>query len=431
MTEFIRNFIWFCAGADANILRELKGREQTKAGVQGTAVLLTAILAFFSGGYAIYFVFSGSDYAWFAALFVGLLWAFIIFNLDRSIVINIQKRGSFWRDFLNASPRILLAIILGIVIARPLEMRLLDKEIRDDLKEVYAKKYGSLDNARNEQFSIKYASQIEDKEKKRIERDTVKNQMQNDRKTLQEEYSGISTGRTTGVQGFGRRSETLQKSIDKQQKRIDTLEQEMKLIETFLANKREEEGLNKSTMPDNKVLDSLVSVAGFKDRNQALSNMSMGVFEFLGIETASKNDTTKKNTIATIVNDSTNDSIMRQIPIAKNAIPRVKSIEEIQKDASPLVISLLFILLECLPVIVKLMNPRGPYDLALEREEERLNFLSERELRSNKLLIDNISEAQNQIMYDALHHYRRNELSNISSNFSQYFNNGTNGNQQT
>lgn len=52
-----------------------------------------------------------------------------IINLYRFIVSTIRKRDRFSSEFLQATPRIILAIIIAIVISKPLEIKIFEKEI--------------------------------------------------------------------------------------------------------------------------------------------------------------------------------------------------------------------------------------------------------------------------------------------------------------
>jgi TfoX/Sxy family transcriptional regulator of competence genes len=60
---------------------------------------------------------------------VGIFWWLLIFSLDRFIVSSIKKSSSFFLQLLQAFPRIILAIIIGLVIAMPLELKIFEKEI--------------------------------------------------------------------------------------------------------------------------------------------------------------------------------------------------------------------------------------------------------------------------------------------------------------
>ena len=114
-----------CSGADTDILQKSSKAEQIKfAGIGGT-VFFTAVMAFIASSYALYTVFDN----YFAAIFFGLVWGLLIFNLDRFIVSTIKKRDNKWSEFNQAVPRIILAIIIAIVISKPLELKIFEKEI--------------------------------------------------------------------------------------------------------------------------------------------------------------------------------------------------------------------------------------------------------------------------------------------------------------
>ena len=121
----LKQFFWMCSGADTDILQNSSKADQIKfAGIGGT-VFFTAVMAFIASSYALYTVFDN----YFAAIFFGLVWGLLIFNLDRFIVSTIKKRDNKWSEFNQAIPRIILAIIIAIVISKPLELKIFEKEI--------------------------------------------------------------------------------------------------------------------------------------------------------------------------------------------------------------------------------------------------------------------------------------------------------------
>ena len=67
------------------------------------------------------------------SLFFGAFWGLLIFNLDRYIVATIGKGDGTSKitkeEWKIARPRLLMAILLGIVIATPLELKIFEKEI--------------------------------------------------------------------------------------------------------------------------------------------------------------------------------------------------------------------------------------------------------------------------------------------------------------
>lgn len=121
----LKDFFILCSGADRKLLSGCSEGEQTKFAGIGATVFFTAVMAFIAGGYALYTVFDNI----YPAIFFGLVWGLLIFNLDRFIVSTLRKRDSFSAELIQASPRIMLAIIIAIVISKPLEIKIFEKEI--------------------------------------------------------------------------------------------------------------------------------------------------------------------------------------------------------------------------------------------------------------------------------------------------------------
>ena len=121
----IQRFFLICSGSDTEILKDCSPGERTKFAGIGATVFFTAVMAFLAGGYALYTVFDNV----YIALFFGLLWGLLIFNLDRYIVSTIKKRDNTWNEIWQATPRIILAVIIAVVISKPLELKIFEKEI--------------------------------------------------------------------------------------------------------------------------------------------------------------------------------------------------------------------------------------------------------------------------------------------------------------
>ncbi|MBL0739900.1 DUF4407 domain-containing protein [Chryseolinea lacunae] len=132
----ITTFFLQCSGADLEMLKKCPSETSKYAGI-GATIFFTGLFAGLSGGYALDTVF---DNAWLAALF-GMVWGLMIFNLDRYIVSSMRKEGKPAREWLMATPRIILAIIISIVIARPLELKIFEKEIAPELVAMEQKAY--------------------------------------------------------------------------------------------------------------------------------------------------------------------------------------------------------------------------------------------------------------------------------------------------
>jgi hypothetical protein len=123
----MKRFFLFCSGANLEVLRKCPTDESKYAGI-GVTILLTAVLASLSGGYALFTVFRSVP----MAVVFGALWGVVIFNLDRVIVSGMRKQKHAGRDLAYALPRFAIALLLAVVISRPLELKLFEAEIRNE-----------------------------------------------------------------------------------------------------------------------------------------------------------------------------------------------------------------------------------------------------------------------------------------------------------
>ena len=133
----ITSFFLICSGADSSLLQKTPTDTSKYAGM-GATIFFTGLFAALAAGYALYTVF---DNVWIASL-SGLFWGLMIFNLDRYIVSSMRKEGKFSKELWMAVPRIILAIIISIVIAKPLEMKIFEKEIAPELIVMEQEAYG-------------------------------------------------------------------------------------------------------------------------------------------------------------------------------------------------------------------------------------------------------------------------------------------------
>src|SRR6266849_5880200 len=198
--NLMKRFFWFCSGANISILRtwDCSTEHNTYAGI-GATIFLTAVLASISGGYALWTVFQSYPYS----ISCGILWGILIFNLDRYIVMSIQKRrgwfGAFFRQVATASPRLLLALLIASVITVPLELKIFEREIIDQLERQHQRTL----NEDIQSIEQKY-SEIADLEKQNnilAEAITGKESQRND--AFQEVQGEAAGNRGTGIRGAG------------------------------------------------------------------------------------------------------------------------------------------------------------------------------------------------------------------------------------
>jgi hypothetical protein len=133
----ISKFLWFCAGADLQLLKHCPQSERIKEEGIGGVVLATGVLAFLSSSYAFYIVFRDPNISGMItsimSIAFGFVWALIIFNLDRFIVSSTGHGDGTekitWEEFTGAIPRLIMALIIGFTLSKPLEIRIMKSEL--------------------------------------------------------------------------------------------------------------------------------------------------------------------------------------------------------------------------------------------------------------------------------------------------------------
>jgi len=301
--------------------------------VSGLLFFFTGLFAALSGGYAMYFVFKGVTAAVVFAVFFGLLWGMAIFNMDRYIVSSIDKNSSSAKQIAQATPRILLAIMIGMVISRPLELKIFDKEIRERLKVSYLNNQRSKIDTLNKAFTSKYTIELNKLKDSKTQRDSLASGIKSDRQKLNFEVFGTKTEETSGVMGYGPYAKRKEAELKQRQQDLDSLNAQVNKQDNFVANRKQFDGLLSERLYTGKELDSLTNIAGFADRNWALGQLSFN--------TNGTRDTTTALAVSFI--------------------------------------GLLFIFFECLPVFVKMMSSRGVYDRSVENIETSQIHTSEKD----------------------------------------------------
>ena len=116
--------LWL-SGVDRNVLNHCE-RERNKFIAMGGTVLTTATLACVSSTFTTH---NFLHVPLFFAAVLGLAWGFAIMNLDRWLLISIRRQSTTGRTLLMAVPRIILAFLIGVVIAHPLLLQVFNKEV--------------------------------------------------------------------------------------------------------------------------------------------------------------------------------------------------------------------------------------------------------------------------------------------------------------
>src|ERR1700749_1311234 len=239
----VTRFFWFCSGAHVETLKKYPIEHNKYVGI-GATIFFTALFASLSGGYAMYFVFSGSAFAVGFAILFGLLWGTAIFNMDRYIVSSINKEGTTNQQILLASPRILLAIMIGVVISRPLELKIFDKEIRQKLKTAYLKGQHRKIDTLQKTYQQKYGMELAKRGELKKEKDSLEKDINRSRYQLNQEVFGDKSNQTSGIKGYGTYAKQKQAILEEKEARLKTVTDDQGKMDDYLSQRKNYEGLN-------------------------------------------------------------------------------------------------------------------------------------------------------------------------------------------
>jgi hypothetical protein len=320
-----RKFLWWCAGAHQDLLKQFPSEHAKHSGLGGV-LLATLVLASLAAGYAIYTVFDN----WAYAIGFGIIWGLIIFNFDRFLVSTMRKYGISKRKQLwMAVPRLALALLIGFTIARPLEMKIFEKEINVKMTENLHKKIQLNDSL----LALENEKQINDATNERQRLVNRKDAIEDTLHRLQTAYVQEADG--TGGSGQRGIEELTQLKINAFDQVRTQFGPEVLQLERKIAA-QDDILTNAKAGVEQKRQDYAASAAanmGFLERNKALSDLSG---------------------------------------------------EESSVFWSCLLLSLLIILIEIGPILSKLIMPIGPYDIALAKEELLQMAADENHIRADK-----------------------------------------------
>jgi Domain of unknown function (DUF4407) len=118
------------AGANGDVLARAR-TDRAKYSAMGGVLLTTAGMAGVSAAFALH---SSVRLPLGASIVAGVLWAIVIFNLDRMLIVSITRQSGWARNLLAAIPRLALALVIGAVVSVPLVLRIFEKEIHNEMQ---------------------------------------------------------------------------------------------------------------------------------------------------------------------------------------------------------------------------------------------------------------------------------------------------------
>ena len=129
------DFLAWLGGADLKILAKVPGSERTRFVQMAIVLLTTAGIGTLSMMFALH---DGVHTPLAVAIIGGLVWGFIILNLDRFLVLSMGHARDWKRLLLMALPRLALAAVISMVVATPMTLRIFASDIKNEMVQVNA-----------------------------------------------------------------------------------------------------------------------------------------------------------------------------------------------------------------------------------------------------------------------------------------------------
>lgn len=305
--EKLKQFFWLCSGAHNEMLKKCPTESSKYVGI-GATIFFTGVFAALACAYALFTVF---DNVW-ISLALGIVWGLMIFNLDRYIVSSMRKEGNVKKELLTALPRIVLAVIISLVIAKPLEMKIFEKEIQGELT-------------------------IMEQQTRTAQESEIRLRYQQEQQRLNSEIASLK-----------------QEITDKTVKRDELMKLAQEEADGTGGTKKRNAGpIYKIKKADADRVDQ--ELAELSLRNESLIKEKFN--------TLTANDSLVAAEISALVKQKLDGPAARM-----EALSRLTDKSNAIALANWFII-LLFIAVETAPVFVKLISPQGPYDHLLKIEE--------------------------------------------------------------
>lgn len=488
MNNWFQKLLWNVAGAETPILEKCR-TDHKKFSAIGATILMTAFIALCAGTSAAwYFTQKGTEnsglFGW--SLAFGVLWATLIFCIDRSLVITLKKKENQKKNWwvVPFVSRAALAFIVAFMVSIPLELVIFEDYIL----------------ANEENFEANQIAILGDVLKSNSGEDILNTQITNADSTLKL---------------LNTQSQTLGTKIDNLQKQINQLEAAKKNPQSMdyknaksrydaaqkkyndaVVNKRKASSqaqlkaynniINNASLEMKKARNSMNNAAATwrKIKQDEIDKLTPQL-ESLRAEKQQKD----KNYTTTLENQQ-NDKTRAQKAAEQRQIKEASKQEKLEKgnhfirnfqileyavwqkdkngnltDKTQLfflwLIRLLFFIIEILPTIVKIVSPLGSYERMVAAEEKNLiDYLNsdeycdmiknihrlalssqedvqqqqhDAEIDLKKSILDKIKAAQLEVAQLAIEKWKEQELNKLKStpNTPPPFNDNTLGNSGT
>ena len=391
MGQSIYHFFWWVAGANREILQQHIG-DYHKYFMIGSSITITAMLAMFTGSIAFDIYLHGLNESFhYSSLFFGLMWGIIIFNMDRQIIITMKKKGTslfeptayekrqlLIQEFVVASPRLLIAIVIAMIIIEPFELMIYKDDIAFTLKKMEVERKNEIRKSQTSDNS--YAQSIKEMNgqiyKLDIDISNYKKQKNNLDLTSNIDKSSSLTSKVS-EQGIVCAKEGPTKS-----QRGPNYRKCMSTLESFEQQLQEQRELVEKIKIQVNDIDESISNQNLEKKNLQKKRQDLTNQYNLSM-------TTSRIEAEQFLDNRNYESLVSQL-VAKDTLLDNDSVYGEKYKNIHYILSLLIFLIEILPLIAKIMSSRGAYDAHMTRieKEEAMrhdSFIKFERMRQNKV----------------------------------------------
>ncbi|MCI4670804.1 MAG: DUF4407 domain-containing protein [Bacteroidia bacterium] len=392
----VKRFFFACAGAYTRILEACPSEHTKYVGI-GATIFLTACLAILSGSFAIFTLVQNVP----ISIMFGLLWGALIFNLDRYIVSSIRKDGRAWAEIGLAMPRLILAVLISVVITKPIEVELFRNQINSELlsytNQIQKEKVAQLDN--------------------RLGLDSIRLELKR-LDSIRFEFKKLKEGKPNSfdfgeISGEYTRAKSTYDSLSKNYNpRIKANENRRNYLWSKYAVRKYKENPDGSRTPagwdfPRKYQDQTIKLYQINQRlkkeleeqlalvneleqkrRNAREEYASGMAEEISLLNSKYDELLAMKKEREVVRREELPTVEKKAKgYGRGFAADIQVLEKMKEDDSSIwwmsnLIMLLFIMLETSPVFVKLISKRGPYDYLLTRIEhakkvESLRYISD------------------------------------------------------
>lgn len=384
--------VWL-SGADSALLSQHRVDRGRYVGM-GSAILTTGTMAGISLWFALHTALGVSALG---AVPFALAWAVMIMGLDRWLVVSLKRRQGWkaGRYFLAASPRLAMAVLFGFVISTPLTLQVFHSEIRYQLtlaqqRAVYNYKHGKT-------------------------RNQLQQQVDNDNAAIVNLTNGVSTGGPAGNPSADKTLQTLKSQLATEQGLETTYyyQWQCQLYGTAppgghkcppgngklaaAAGRQYANAVSQVAKDKNLVAQRETALQQQSKKKQAATSK----LDAQKLKTAKQQLTTDQNLLK-----QSDDNFFAANKADTGLLARIRALDQAAAgdsilNVSRLLLFLFFMVIDCLPVLVKIWSNLGEedeYELAVKSTRSyRLAMSRDKFARmSQKALTQSAAQAKTQ-----------------------------------